>query len=89
MDDRSEADKSADLQDRLASAYTEIARMRERISVLEKSVPEWPGAPSYKSVFLMTWYKSVDFLTDDRFMNAYRRGMDSGHVIGRALSIPV
>jgi O-methyltransferase len=28
--------------------------------------------------------KSVDFLGDPRFMAAYRRGMNSGHVIGRS-----
>jgi O-methyltransferase len=40
--------------------------------------------PSYDADFLRTWNKSVDFLTDPRFMSAYRRGMDSGHAIGRA-----
>jgi O-methyltransferase len=39
--------------------------------------------PSYDADFLRTWNKSVDFLEDPRFMSAYRRGMDSGHVIGR------
>jgi O-methyltransferase len=41
--------------------------------------------PSYDADFLRTWNKSVDFLTDPRFMSAYRRGMDSGHAIGRPL----
>lgn len=40
--------------------------------------------PSYDADFLRTWNKSVDFLGDPRFMAAYRRGMDSGHVIGRS-----
>src|ERR1700716_2000244 len=39
--------------------------------------------PSYDADFLRTWNKSVDFLSDPRFMRAYGRGMDSGHVIGR------
>src|SRR5262245_33108214 len=39
--------------------------------------------PSYAADFLKTWNKSVDFLTDPRFVSAYRRGMDSGHAIGR------
>jgi hypothetical protein len=33
---------------------------------------------------LVTWLQTVDFLHDERFMTAYRRGMDSGHAIGRA-----
>jgi O-methyltransferase len=41
--------------------------------------------PSYDADFLRTWNKNVDFLTDPRFMSAYRRGMDSGHAIGRPL----
>ena len=43
-------------------------------------------APSYDADHLRVWHKSVDFLTDARFMSAYRRGMDSGHVIGRPAS---
>lgn len=39
--------------------------------------------PSYSGDFLATWNKSVDFLSDPRFLSAYRRGMDSGHAIGR------
>jgi len=41
------------------------------------------GPPAYSADFLKTWYKSVDFMSDSRLMSAYRRGMDSGHVIGR------
>jgi O-methyltransferase len=41
--------------------------------------------PSYDADFLRTWNKSVDFLTDARFVSAYHRGMDSGHAIGRPL----
>jgi O-methyltransferase len=41
--------------------------------------------PSYDADFLRTWNKSVDFLTDPRFVSAYKRGMDSGHAIGRPL----
>jgi hypothetical protein len=40
--------------------------------------------PTYDADCLRTWSKSVDFLSDARFMSAYRRGMDIGHVIGRS-----
>jgi hypothetical protein len=39
--------------------------------------------PSYSGDFLATWNKSVSFLDDPKFMSAYRRGMNSGHAIGR------
>src|SRR3954454_2899007 len=39
--------------------------------------------PSYNADNLVTYHKSVDFLTDPRFRRAYRRGMDSGHHIAR------
>jgi len=39
--------------------------------------------PSHDADHLMVWHKSVDFLKDERFMAAYRRGWNSGHFIGR------
>jgi len=39
--------------------------------------------PNYYADNLAVWDKCVDFLQDERFMEAYRRGMDSGHHIGR------
>jgi O-methyltransferase len=41
-------------------------------------------APTYNADSLATWNKTVDFLEDEKFMGAYRAGMDSGHKIGRA-----
>jgi O-methyltransferase len=40
-------------------------------------------APSYDADHLRVWHRSMDFLHDPRFVSAYRRGMDSGHAIGR------
>ena len=37
------------------------------------------GQPSYDEDNLTTWYQSVDFLDDPRFIAAYERGMNSGH----------
>jgi O-methyltransferase len=39
--------------------------------------------PSYCADWLAVWHKNVDFLSDPRFVAAYRRGMASGHHIGR------
>ena len=39
--------------------------------------------PNYTADFLAVWHKNVDFLKEDRFAEAYRRGMDSGHRICR------
>jgi O-methyltransferase len=46
---------------------------------------EWAsrGAASYDANNLVTWHQSVDFMADQRFLSAYRRGMDSGHQIMR------
>ena len=39
--------------------------------------------PNYTADCLAVWNKSVDFLKEERFIEAYRKGMDSGHRIGR------
>jgi O-methyltransferase len=41
------------------------------------------GIPSYDANNLVTWGHSVDFMSDKRFLSAYKRGMDSGHQILR------
>jgi O-methyltransferase len=39
--------------------------------------------PSYDADGLVTYNKNIGFLRDPRFLSAYRRGMNSGHAIGR------
>jgi len=48
---------------------------------MEERLQVWGlrGQPSYDENNLTTWYQSVDFLNDPRFVAAYRRGMNSGH----------
>ena len=41
------------------------------------------GVPSYDADYLTVWHKNTDFLSERRFIEAYRAGMDSGHKIGR------
>ncbi|MGE0338853.1 MAG: TylF/MycF/NovP-related O-methyltransferase [Xanthobacteraceae bacterium] len=43
------------------------------------------GTLSYEGDALALWNKNLDFLTDPKFVSAYRRGMDSGHTIGRPM----
>jgi hypothetical protein len=62
-----------------AQLQAEVDRQQVELSVAKPFAQE----PSYRGDFLATWNKSVDFLADRRFTAAYRRGMDSGHAIGR------
>lgn len=39
------------------------------------------GRPSYDANNLVTWQQSIDFMSDERFLSAYSRGMNSGHRI--------
>lgn len=41
------------------------------------------GTPTYDADFLTVWHKNTDFLQDQKFMAAYKAGMDSGHKIAR------
>jgi O-methyltransferase len=40
------------------------------------------GSPVYDADYLRLWNKNTDFLRDDRFMRAYRAGIESGHLLG-------
>jgi O-methyltransferase len=44
---------------------------------------------SYNSDGLMTFRKSLDFLTDSRFRRAYNRGINSGHLIGPVVNADI
>jgi O-methyltransferase len=41
------------------------------------------GPPQYDADHLAVWGKNLEFLADPRFLSAYRRGANSGHVIAR------
>jgi hypothetical protein len=75
---------------RLKNAWRWAQNVWNRPSTFAKS-PTLPASnttplpqPSYNADYLITWHKSVDFLADPKFQNAYHRGMDSGHTIARA-----
>lgn len=67
------------LGSRLRAAETRIGELERQLANLK--VFEEP--PSYRGDMMATWNKSVDFLEDPRFVRAYQRGMDSGHILGR------
>lgn len=41
------------------------------------------GPPLYDADHLAVWGKNLDFLADPRFLSAYRRGENSGHLIAK------
>lgn len=63
----------------------ELARLSAENAWLSDRVQAWErhGDPSYNHDYLTVWNKSLGFLRSERFMSAYRRGMESGHIIGR------
>ena len=62
------------------------ARLFARNTPLPIYLQQWigRGLPSYDANNLVTWYQSVDFMSDKHFLSAYHRGMNSGHQIMRA-----
>ena len=44
-----------------------------------KREPQHPGEPDYERMHLAVWSKNLTFMSDARFLSAYRRGMASGH----------
>jgi O-methyltransferase len=50
---------------------------------LTPTTPMTSTEPTYNADNLCLWHKSTDFLREPRFVEAYDRGMDSGHKICR------
>jgi O-methyltransferase len=65
----------AELADAWAHAHKLDAAL-QRVDAIFRSA-------DYNCDSLLVYDKNVSFLRDDRFMNAYRRGVHSGHRIGR------
>jgi O-methyltransferase len=57
-----------------------VPKVSHQLSI-EERLQIWTsrGEPSYDENGLVTWSQSMDFLRDERFLSAYRRGMASGH----------
>ncbi len=45
------------------------------------------GPPQYDADHLAVWGKNLGFMSDPRFLSAYRRGINSGHKIGEAYGL--
>ena len=72
-----------------AEPATQVFREEDAIKLsLEDRLGIWAsrGEPTYDENALVTWSQSTDFLLDERFRAAYRRGMLSGHRLGRFAS---
>lgn len=70
---------------RLINILSKIKRRIFHHLPLTSQIQAWldRGDPSYDANNLVTWYQSVDFMSDKRFLSAYQRGMDSNHQIMR------
>ncbi|MCW4117001.1 TylF/MycF family methyltransferase [Aurantimonas sp. MSK8Z-1] len=71
----------------MEAVVQKLAAANAHIDWLEQKLTEkryFPGEPDYCADFLAVWNKSTDhFLGNEKFMQSYRLGMDSGHAIGR------
>lgn len=63
-----------------------LIKLEAECDILRQRLAEWEirGSPNYNHDYLTVWNKSVGFLSSPRFVSAYKRGMNSGHAIGRA-----
>jgi O-methyltransferase len=75
----------AQLADLFRSASRDLDVTNQRIAEPETQNAKWEslGPPSYDSDALTVWNKNLGFMRDPRFLSAYARGMNSGHIIGR------
>lgn len=77
---RAHDESASELRRELAVAHAEIDALKADLARMRR----YPNMPDYFDDFLAVWNKSVDhFMEDPRFISAYKRGMESGHAIGR------
>jgi hypothetical protein len=83
-----QAEREADrLRGALAAREKELAGAWEHAHKLNDALQRLDGifrSADYNSDSLLVYDKNLSFLRDERFMSAYRRGVHSGHKIGRA-----
>jgi O-methyltransferase len=76
----------ARLREELAARDRQIAELTEHGHKLDAALQHLDRryrSADYNSDGLMVYNKDVAFLRDERFMSAYRRGVHSGHKLGR------
>jgi hypothetical protein len=73
----------------LAAARTQIGQLVAHVQAMQPG-PVAPGSfwppsepPRFFADHLALWGKNAAFVDDERFLRAYRRGMQSGHHMGR------
>ncbi len=53
-----------------------------------KSCQPWKAGPAqYDADHLAVWGKNLGFMSDPRFLSAYRRGVNSGHKLGEVYGL--
>jgi hypothetical protein len=86
---RTARDRIAALDAELAAARVHVGQLAAHLRAMQPGeVPPgsfWPPSdpPSFYADNLAIWAKGAPFLDDERFLRAYRRGMQSGHHMGR------
>jgi hypothetical protein len=68
---------------RCTSRATDDFTTDKQYSAPRPSLIDIRGIPTYDADFLTVWHKNTDFLQDQKFIAAYKAGMDSGHKIAR------
>lgn len=76
------------LAEQLTVATAELDRLKQAPLPVTIEVPpgySWPTAvpPHFFADNLAVWHKEPTFVNEERFQQAYQRGMQSGHHIGR------
>lgn len=77
--------KVSNMTDRVEEAEIDFNWVVNRQIPLVERLDRWrlQGEPSYDENSLISWHKSVDFMSKKKFRSAYNMGMNSGHQILR------
>jgi hypothetical protein len=79
------------LRERLAARTHELQAAWDHAHKLDAALQDldrWRRSPVYHQDSLAVWSQDVSFLGDRRFVQAYARGMSSGHLIGVRQGVP-
>jgi hypothetical protein len=75
----------------VAGRTRELQAMEEHARKLDEALQNldrWCRSAVYNHDALAVWHKDVSFLDDPHFVQAYRRGIGSGHKVGARFGVP-
>lgn len=78
------SDDLSSMQRRVEALEQELAQTKAALQTRESELQGYAQALKSASYFgdgLVVWGRNAEFLTDPRFLSAYRRGINSGHSI--------